>query len=46
MSCATRECLSQTVFWYVLENNSVNQGCFEFSSKYASGSIEGNFPNA
>jgi hypothetical protein len=30
MSYATRTYLSHTVFWHVLENNSVNQGCFEF----------------
>jgi hypothetical protein len=46
MSYATRNCLSHTVFWRVLENNSMNQGCFEFWSKYASGNIQGNFPNA
>ena len=46
MSFATRTYLSHTVFWHVLENNSVNQGCFEFWSKYASGNIEGNFPNS
>jgi hypothetical protein len=46
MSYATRTYLSHTVFWHVLENNSVNQGCFEFWSKYASGNIEENFPNA